>query len=286
MNVRSLPGGHAWYVHGISSRPALAASTRNGNEIIPGIGSSHPVVAVGREELVAFVSAVPLAEFAAENLETLARDSGWLEKLARDHERVIDALHQRCTTAPARFCSIVPSEDTVFESLAQSREPLLSTLRRLDGCDEFEIRLVADRARFEDGAARATPRIAKLRAVRAACSPRRAPLLDHQISALLERSIDELIEQIATWSFADLKAASADAQVLSLATVGAENADRFLLLRAAFLVERKRQGELFAALQRLRGLHDDVEVEYAGPRPPYDFVESDPHEPEKGAGRG
>jgi len=285
MNVRALPGDHAWYVHGVSSRPALAAFAQIGNEI-PGIDSSHPVVTVGCEELVAFVSAVPLAQFSAEKLEALARDSGWLEKLTREHERIIEALHQRCTTAPARFCSIVPSEDAVFESLAQSREPLLSTLRRLEGRDEFEVRLVAERARIVAWADRTTPRLGRLRAARASRSPRRASLLDQKISALLERSIDELIEQVATWSFADLKAASADAQVLSLATVGTENADRVSLLRAAFLVERKGQGEFFEALQRLRGLHADIEVEYAGPRPPYDFVEPEAREFEVRAARG
>ncbi len=285
MNVRSLPGNHAWYVHGVSSRPALAASARIGNEI-PGIDASHPVVAVSCEDLVAFVSAVPLAQFAAEKLETLAQDSDWLERLTREHERVIEALHERCTTAPARFCSIVPSEDAVFESLAQSREPLLSTLRRLEGCDEFEVRLTAERARFVAWAERTTPRLTQLRTARASCSPRRAALLDHQISVLLERSIDDLIEQIATWSFADLKAASADTQVHSLATVGTENAERVSILRAVFLVERKRQGELFDALQRLRGLHDDVEVDYTGPCPPYDFVESDAREAEARIVRG
>jgi hypothetical protein len=284
MNVHTLPGDHAWYVHGVSSRPALAALARIGSEI-PGIDSSNPVVTVDCDELVAFVSAVPLAQFAAEKLETLARDSAWLEKLTREHERIIEALHQRCTTAPAKFCSIVPNADAVLEALAQSREPLLSTLRRLEGRDEFEVRLVAERARFVAWADRTTPRLGRLRAARASRSPHRTSHLDDQISALLERTIEELIEQIATWSFADLKAASADAQVLSLATVGTENADRVSLLRAAFLVERKRQGGFFEALQRLRGLHDDVEVEYVGPRPPYDFVESDAREFDKRARR-
>jgi hypothetical protein len=273
MNERSLPPEHAWYLYGVATQSTFAPPAC-ATDVIGGIAPRYPVVALPCAEFVAFVSAVPLAEFAPEQLRARAQDVVWLERVVREHERVVDALHRRSTTAPARFCTIVMDADAVRASLADNRGQLLSTLRRLTDCDEFEVQVAAERAPFEEHVAHADPRILELRTTRAASSPGKAYLLDRQIAKLLERSVGEAVGQLAGSIFADLSALSVEGQVLPRVRDSSAAPARLPILHAAFLVERSRQPELLEALERVAPGHAGIQVGCSGARPPYDFIES------------
>jgi hypothetical protein len=262
---------HAWYLYGIAkhgdAESGLAQAT-------VGVDGSALVSIIVHDELAALVSAVPLAEFAAERVRSLAQDDAWLGRIVREHERVVDALQKSFTIVPARLFSVYASDDDIRASLAESQASILRTLAVLAGCDEFEIRLTFDRAALGERLKRTVPEIAKLVETRAAASVGRAYLVERQIASLLKRTIESTIEDVGEQAFAELRSRAVAERDLSPKRV-TEGDTTLAVLRRAFLVRRAQRAEFLDAVERVGVLHEEIRVEYGGPWPPYNFVDPD-----------
>ena len=71
------------------------------------VGVAGGVVApVATGGLVALVSPAPQAEFAAEPLREHLNDLPWLERVAREHEAVLEQVLEHATVVPLRLCTI------------------------------------------------------------------------------------------------------------------------------------------------------------------------------------
>lgn len=266
-----MPGGHAWYLYGIAKQSEAESSLPR---VTAGVDGAALVSTIVHGELAAIVSAVPLAEFAAERVRALAQDSEWLGRVAREHERVVDALQKSLTIVPARLFSVYANDDDIRASLEESQPSILRTLQAVAGCDEFEVRLTFDRAALRKDLSDSLPEIARLTEARAAATPGRAYLLERQIAALLKRKVEEAIDGAAEQSFDELRSrASADTD-LSTIQLADQNA-ALAALRRVFLVKRARRDEFLEGVERIGALHPEIRVEYSGPWPPYNFVDPD-----------
>ncbi len=271
MSRRILSAEHAWYLYGIAklgdAESALPQAT-------VGVDGSALVSIIAHEGLGALVSAVPLAEFAAERVRSLAQDDAWLGRIVREHERVVDALQKSFTIVPARLFSVYASDDDIRDSLAESRSSILRTLAALAGCDEFEIRLTFDRALLGERLKRTAPEIAKLVAARAASTAGRGYLVERQIASLLKRTIESTIEGVGEQAFVELRSHTLAERDLSSRRI-TEGETTLAVLRRAFLVRRAERGEFLEAVEQTGVLHPEARVEYGGPWPPYNFVDPD-----------
>ncbi len=271
MTKRILPPEYAWCLYGIAKRSEAADGLPS---TTTGVDGAALVAIVEEGELAAFVSAVPLAEFAADRVRSLAQDDAWLGRIAREHERVVDALQRRVTIVPARLFSVYASDDDIRASLAQAQSSILETLERVAGGDEYEIRFTFDRASLGRTLSGSLPEIAKLMETRAAASAGRAYLLDRQIATLLKRAVDEAIDDAAAEAFAHLRAfALAESDLAAMRP--AERESPLAVLRRAFLVRRSQLPEFLEALERTGRLHPEIRVGYSGPWPPYNFLDPD-----------
>ncbi|MET8356714.1 GvpL/GvpF family gas vesicle protein [Micromonospora sp. NPDC005171] len=224
-----------------------------------------PVRAVSAAGLVAVVSAAPLDEYGEEPLRRNLEDLVWLERVARAHHAVVEALARRGPVVPARLATVHTDDGRVAGSLAASRAELVAALDRLTGRGEWGVK-----GFLVPGAATVAAGTAGAGGVGTAYLRRRRA----QLTAREER------QQVAS--------AAADAvhsALCELAVAGRRHApqDRRLsgvtapmVLNGAYLVDvaaLPRFSELVGTLGRR---HPGLHLELTGPWPAYSFVADRP----------
>ncbi len=271
MTKRILPPEHAWYLYGIAKKSDAESWLPRATV---GVDGAALVATIGCGELAALVSVVPLAEFGAERVRSLAQDDVWLGRIAREHQRVVDGLQRRLTIVPARLFCVYACEDDIRASLEEGQPCFLRILERLAGCDEFEVRFTFDRALLRRDLSNSLPEIAQLVEARAAATPGRAYLLDRQIAALLQRDVDAAIDGIVGRAFAELRSrAIADRDLAPMRLTDGNSTPT--VLRRVFLVKRAQRGEFLQVVERVGLQPTGTRVECSGPWPPYNFVDPD-----------
>jgi len=223
--------------------------------------------------LAALVSRVPAAEFATEPLTRNLNDLAWLERVARGHEAVLDAVLAQTTIVPLRMCTIFESDAGVREMLERRRESLTGALDALEGRLEWSVKVLVDRERLmeavrpqgdeADDAALAGEGGAYLQRRRAERGTREAA---GRLAADTARQVHARLQD---WA---LDARTRPAQNRELSGHEGE-----MVLNAAYLVERARTEELRQMVAELEEHHRALgaRIELTGPWPPYNFVPSE-----------
>src|SRR5438105_11931966 len=122
------------YIYGISKAPAIYIPG------LVGVDASAPVQSVSLSGLVAWVSPVAKSDFAdslARNMENL----DWLAAVSVRHQRVVSAIAQQQPILPARFGTVFLYEDSLKSHLQERKRTLESDLKRIDGADEWGVKV-------------------------------------------------------------------------------------------------------------------------------------------------
>jgi hypothetical protein len=221
-------------------------------------------------DLVALLSRVPAAEFATEPLTRNLNDLGWLERVARGHEAVLDAALSQTTIVPLRMCTLFESEAGVCEMLERRRDSLTDALDALEGRLEWSVKVLVDRERLMDAA-------------RPESGEAEAPAPAGEGGAYLQRRRDERGAREAASRLAADTAQQVHARLQDWAidarTRPPQNRELSghmgeMVLNAAYLVERERTDELHRLVTELEEHHRGLgaRIELSGPWPPYNFV--------------
>ncbi len=109
-------------------------------EGLRGVDPQHPLMLIRHEHLAAVVSAVSLADFEEERLREHLQDMEWLERTARTHEDVLEAVGGEVTVIPMRLCSVYRDQEGVEEMLTREAEGLEAALRHLAGKSEWGVK--------------------------------------------------------------------------------------------------------------------------------------------------
>ncbi|MDT0305825.1 GvpL/GvpF family gas vesicle protein [Streptomyces sp. DSM 44917] len=127
--------GELWYVYAVSRAEEAPAPPPDGP---PGL------TAVTEAGLAALASPVPAAEFGEGPLRERLEDLAWLERTARGHQRVVNALAAsgRCVV-PLRLATVCLDPDGVRRLLAEHRERFAAAVERLDGRAEWGVKIYA-----------------------------------------------------------------------------------------------------------------------------------------------
>lgn len=107
---------------------------------LPGV-AGEPVRLREHGELAGVWSPVPAADFDEEPLRAHLEDIGWLERTARAHQRVVDAVSARGAVLPLRMAVVYRGEDGVRRLLADDHDRLHAALRRLAGLTEWGVKV-------------------------------------------------------------------------------------------------------------------------------------------------
>ncbi|MEU6534677.1 GvpL/GvpF family gas vesicle protein [Streptomyces sp. NPDC047000] len=106
--------------------------------------------------LVAVVSTVPEADFAARPLRAHLADPAWRAAAERAHRGVIGALTTVTTPLPLRLGTVFQDDSGVRTMIEAREDDFRRTLDRLDGRVEWGVRAYACRAADGPGAARSS----------------------------------------------------------------------------------------------------------------------------------
>jgi hypothetical protein len=128
-----------WYVYGVVAADQAVPEVR-----LPGVDPQHEVTTLREGGVAAVVSRVPLEDFDEDRLRERLADMEWLERTARAHEEVLDAVREQVTLIPMRLCSIYRTRDGVREMLQRDAKALEDALERLEGKTEWGVKVFAD----------------------------------------------------------------------------------------------------------------------------------------------
>jgi Gas vesicle synthesis protein GvpL/GvpF len=222
-------------------------------------------------DLVALVSRVPLAEFGEEPLRRNLNDFDWLERVARSHEAVLERTMKAATIVPLRLCTIFKDEDGVRRMLESERGALADALERLDGRQEWGVKLIVERGALEE-AARA--RVPEDEAVPETSGGGGAYMLRRRLERQVRAAADRLAEELAEDVHARLQDWASDAVLNPPQNRELSGHEGEMLLNGAYLVEHDRVEPLRGLIEELEGRHRELgaRLELTGPWPPYNFV--------------
>ena len=258
-----------WYVYCVVGTTAVEVP-----RLLPGVADGHDVRLVGKGELVAVASQVPLSEFDEHVLAERLNDAEWLDRTARAHQRVLDVIRANTTVIPMRLCTIYRSEDSVVEMLARERQALADALVRLRGKTEWGVKMFAEPPVVERAATEANADLAGLEAEVAEVSPGAAYLRRKQLEGMradvTARLVDECVEEV----HGRLSTLAVEARLNRLLAPEASGHSAPMVLNGAYLLEDAATDDFHACVAELAVRHErrGFALEATGPWPPYNFV--------------
>jgi hypothetical protein len=259
------PPRTAYYVYGVVALGDTEAARAIERCDAAGVGGTDALELVECGPLAAVVGAVTLEEFNEAALTANLNDRVWLERNARAHEDVLQAVAAVRDVVPFRFGTICRGRGEVRDLLDARRDELQADLERVRGCVELGVKIWLDRDRLDaalappsQGATSESGR-GYLEARRA--GRQRAEEADRVCDAVT-RDVYELLLQSSVEGVANRP------QPRELTGRSEE-----MLLNAAFLVpagEERLAAEVERANRELasRG----ITLELTGPWPPHNFV--------------
>ncbi len=254
------PAELGWYVYGV-----VAADHDPLPDGLEGIDPRHPVQALEQGELVAIVSRVPLDEFGEEPLREHLSDMEWLERTARRHEQVQEAVARGGTPIPMRLCSIYRDESGVRGMLTREGEALEQALAHLRGKAEWGVKAFAG---IDAGGSVPAPESATGSGDGAAYMENRLRQRRRRedVAARLDAACDSV--------HAALCAVAADGVILSPHRPEMSGRPEPMILNASYLVVGAEASAFHTQFERLR--HEmgplGIDLQRTGPWPPYNFV--------------
>jgi Gas vesicle synthesis protein GvpL/GvpF len=243
-----------------------------------GIEQSRPVERVEAAGLAALVSRVPRAEFGEEPLRENLNDLGWLERVARAHEAVLDQTLGAATIVPLRICTLYESEERVRQMLTRERASLTAALDELTGREEWGVKVLVD----PDLLAReARSRSEELRALEAEVDARGdggAYMLRRRLEREVRELADALAAELAEQVQSRLGVVALDGVTRSPQNPSLSGHEGSMVLNAAYLVDAERVDELRQLVVDLNAEYVALgaRIELTGPWPPYNFVPGPP----------
>ncbi|MGC5019934.1 GvpL/GvpF family gas vesicle protein [Micromonospora sp. DT47] len=251
----------AW-LHGVvrDADPAALAA-------VPGMDGG-PVRAVRSAGLVAVVSAAPLTEYGEEALRRNLEDLAWLERAARAHHAVVDALSRSGAVVPARLATVHHDDTRVAAMLAERRAELTGALDRLTGRGEWGVK-----GYVVPGALPRTEAPADASGAGAAYLRRRRA----QLTARDEGQ--RIAAEAAAAVHAALTGYAAAGRRHSPQDRRLSGAPTAMVLNGAYLVDVGAVDGFAALVWELADRHPEIRLELTGPWPAYSFVADGPEEP-------
>jgi hypothetical protein len=221
------------------------------------------------EDVHAVFTPVSASEFSQDVIDRRAGDLEWLGAIGYRHQDVMSDLLRKTAIVPLRAFTLFSSEEALRAYLTEHRELLSKTLARLDGKQEWTLRIELEPTKWSEAL---TGRVASLRELQndiAAASPGKAFLLRKKLDDEKKRAShvaeDELVAEI---------------EQAVLAKVGGETVAESRQRRdGAFpqinvLLPRDEESVLQELREELAARYEQegVTLALSGPWPPYTFA--------------
>ena len=209
-------------------------------------------------DLRAITREVPEDEFGEEALKQNLNDLAWLERVARDHEAVIEQQLADGPVVPVSLCTIYRSEEQVEEMLRERADQFRDALQRLAGSAEWGVKVLVDPAALTRDDAVPAPSSGLAYIER----KRRQARMKADAEALVANTVREIHARLT-----ELAIGSTILPAQNRTLSGHEGE---MVMNAAYLVPHERVDELRAAVA---DAPPAFTVQVTGPWPAYNFAE-------------
>ena len=225
--------------------------------------------ATSAQNVAAIFTPVSAAEFSQEVIDQRAGDLEWLGAIGYRHQEVVSDLMKRTAIVPLRAFAMFSSEDALRSYLHANAEMLAKVLTRLDGKQEWTLRIELEPAKWSEALTTRVESLRDLLAQIAAAPPGKAFLLRKKLDDERKRAShaaeDELVAEIEREVIEKLRSETV-----------AESRQR---REGAFpqinvLINRDEEARLQELQQELAARYagEGVSLAVSGPWPPYTFA--------------
>jgi hypothetical protein len=251
-----------------------------------GLDDAPVIVSTGRQ-LGALISRLPAEQYAASQVEQSTGDVAWLSPRAMAHDRVLTWAQEHGGVIPLPMFSLWGSDAALAKTLASRGPELLRIFKKVEGADEFGVRVYRRDDVLLGGIDDLDTEIARLRQEASAAAPGQRYLLERKIADRGKQAVRAVSQRLAKQVFDDLAPLARNALSRPLVPESGRAPEATLVLNGAFLVDRTRSSEFrYAVGERVRDLQPrGLSFDFTGPWPPYNFVGSDKRATSKRAAR-
>jgi hypothetical protein len=237
-------------------------------ERVEAIDASGRVESLEEGGLAAFFSPVDLDDYSQEVIDARARDVEWLGALGYRHQEVMAALMRGGTIIPLRAFTLFGSEALLRAQLRDERERFAKILERLEGKQEWTLRIELDPERWSEALTRHVPALRDLASQAESAAAGRAFLLRKKLDEAKKRASREAeLELTGEVERAVLERLACD----TVAESRQQREGAFPQINV--LIQRDEESRLQQLVGELTDRYGAEGVSFAltGPWPPYTF---------------
>jgi hypothetical protein len=258
--------GNALYVYGVANGAATSVDWPS-----EGMDRRYPVRTIEYKGLHAVVSEVDADEYCGQTGEANMKDVEWLKERARRHAVLLESMKIGETFVPLRFCTIVDSEEQVHEMLKGEYDHYRSVIGRVNGAEEWSLRIHRDLARLEERVRDSDRRVEDSLGVISQGVVSFVKEEMQRIDKMGGEAVELITDHCIRRSHAALVECSRDGLVKP---VIADETGGDIILSAAYLVDKNGGARVQDEVDRLAGEYEELgfRFELSGPWPPYHFV--------------
>ena len=234
-----------------------------------GHGLPDGVQAVESESLAAFYSPVDEAEYDQAAIDARSKDVEWLGAIGYWHQSVMSDLMRGGTIIPLRAFTLFATADRLREHLDAERERFETILRRIEGKQEWTLRIEFEPQRWSEAIIRRVESLRALAAEAEGASPGKAFLLRKKLDDAKKDASREGEQQVMH------EVEQAVMEKLACDTVAETRQQRSgAFPQINVLLHRDEEARLEELRRELehRYQHDGVTIAVTGPWPPYTFA--------------
>jgi len=238
-------------------------------EQVEAVDGSTSITAIEVDGLAAFYTAVDAAEFSQPVIDARSKDVEWLGRIGYRHQSVMTALMRGGTLIPLRAFTLFASETTLRNHLRGERQKFSRILERLEGKEEWTLRIEFEPARWSDALVRRVGRLRELAGEVERAASGKAFLLRKKLDEEKKRASREAEQQVVA------EVENAVMGTLECDTVAESRQERSGGFPQINVLIERDEGTRLAALRddlTQRYEKDGVTVALTGPWPPYTFV--------------
>jgi len=182
------------------------------------------------------------------------------------HEHVIESVMKQYTIIPMSFGTVFRTDDDIREVLKSIYPSLKDVLKQMEGKVEFGLKVTWERDQVIDELKHEDEEIHRFHSEITRKHLQSTYLARMQLGRMIDRALQERSAQYVREIYEALRNTS-------VASRDNKPIGDKMIMNAAFLIEREREEEFDAAVNRVaRKFGNRLNFKYTGPWPPYNFV--------------
>ena len=252
----------------IQSVPTLSEGRDEGRYVYGVIQSKEPITfgRIGVGGAGELVYSVNHGDIAAVVSKTSVFIFDPTRENALAHEHVIESVMKQYTIIPMSFGTVFRTDDDIREVLKSIYPSLKDVLKQMEGKVEFGLKVTWERDQVIDELKHEDEEIHRFHSEITRKHLQSTYLARMQLGRMIDRALQERSAQYVREIYEALRNTS-------VASRDNKPIGDKMIMNAAFLIEREREEEFDAAVNRVaRKFGNRLNFKYTGPWPPYNFV--------------